>query len=549
MSGGPVPGGGSPERPDLIVHGGDLPATVRALRLVLASADDLFDRGGVPVHLIHGAGDAMPVARRLTVHSVTMKAHEHCRPLRIDSDGKTKTVTLPERAGLMWLDLGAWNLRPLAGVTTAPLLTEDGGILSHSGYNAEHSLWCRAVPALTVPERPSKADAEAALLLLRQRFATFPFAGAALVSRNGVDVIDLRQSPQLAESGFLVALLTAVCRPSLFLAPGVLVSAPPINGAGSGKGQLVRAICAIAFGISPSTFTGGHDRAELDKRLVAELIEAKPVVFLDNLNDTALRSDTLASVLTERPARVRVMGMSQTVPLNSAAFIAATGNGLTVSEDLARRFIPVELDPQCENPEERRFPPGFLADVMRDRVPLLSACLTIWRWGRHTKPKAGLALGSFETWSAWCRDPLLALGCADPVERIRNAKAKDPQRQAAAALFDAWWRRHGKTPTTAFDLHPEVRALIDPQERGRNYIAARLLPMAGTRAAGYVLTAQPPAGKWSAITYALNRTDENAATPGGPEHRDHRGDRPAADPMPPMGPMPPEASTEQDMQA
>src|SRR5215475_547820 len=114
--------------------------------------------------------------------------------------------------------------------------------------------------------------------------------------------VDLSKQPSAAESAFLTALLTACCRPSLWLAPGVLIVAPEISGAGSGKGLLMRAICLIAYGPPPAAFTQGHDRQELDKRLTAVLVEAGPAVFLDNLNSTALRSDTLASVLTERPA-------------------------------------------------------------------------------------------------------------------------------------------------------------------------------------------------------------------------------------------------------
>jgi hypothetical protein len=110
---------------------------------------------------------------------------------------------------------------------------------------------------------------------------------------------------------------------------------------GSGKGLLVRAICTIAFGVRPRAFTAGSERQELDKRLAAELIEAQPVLFLDNANGIALRSDTLASVLTERPARVRLLGQTRMVPLNSIAFVAITGNGLTVTEDLARRSDPL----------------------------------------------------------------------------------------------------------------------------------------------------------------------------------------------------------------
>ena len=71
-----------------------------------------------------------------------------------------------------------------------------------------------------------------------------------------------------------MALMTAACRPNLPLAPGFLVRAPEISGAGTGKGLLVRSICAIAFGIQPRAFTKGADRQELDKRLASDLIEA-----------------------------------------------------------------------------------------------------------------------------------------------------------------------------------------------------------------------------------------------------------------------------------
>lgn len=149
---------------------------------------------------------------------------------------------------------------------------------------------------MTIPDQPSRKEAEAALRLLRQTFRTFPFADAQ--SRKdkglGVQVVDLAASPGLDESTFLVGLLTAVCRSNLWLAPGFLARAPEISGAGTGKGLLVRSMCAIAFGIQPRAFTKGADRQELDKRLASDLIEAAPVLFLDNVNGSMLRSDTLA---------------------------------------------------------------------------------------------------------------------------------------------------------------------------------------------------------------------------------------------------------------
>ena len=453
--------------PELVVHGGNLPATVHALRNLLARAGDVFDRGGVPVRLAYPADGGPPIARVLTYNNVIVLTHSYCQPVRFDADGKSKRVTLPASVANMYLDLGDWCLAPFFGVSMAPLLSADGDIRSAVGYDRERALWCEPVCDVAVPSHPTRSDAETALQTLRRTFRTFPFKDAATIAeRNGIHVVDLTVSPRGPETNFLALLLTAVCRPSLPVAPAGLIVAPETTGAGSGKGLLTRAICAIAFGHAPSAFTGGHHRQELDKRLVAALIEGTPVVFLDNVNSTTLHSATLASVITERPAHVRIMGESRMVPLNSAAFIAITGNGLSVTEDLARRFLIVDLDPQCEDPEARPFKPGFLDTVKCRRAELLSACLTIWRWGRQNEAslRRGLPLGSFEMWAEWVRDPLLNLGCADPVQRIRDAKASDPRRRVVAELFTTWWSSHGSKPLKAADSTRSFWASWTPKD-------------------------------------------------------------------------------------
>jgi hypothetical protein len=491
-------------KPDLIVHASNLPATAEALRDLFAASGKFFDRG-LPVRIVEAADGGPPSAKSLTHHNVVIEAHRLCQPVTFEK-GERKAITLPDRVAQMYLDMeGEWELPPLAGVSTAPLLSADGNVRVADGYDPETALWCSQVPVLTLPPRPTRTDAEAALRRLREAFCTFPF-GDALRRWNatqGVEVVDLLEPPGRDESGFLLAVMTAVCRPSLWVAPGVLFTAPAVSGAASGKGLLVRAISCIAFGIRPRAFTTGSERHELDKRLAAELIEAQPVLFLDNANGIALRSDTLASVMTERPARVRVLGETRMVLLNSAAFVAVTGNGLTVTEDLARRFILCVLDAHCEDPELRPFAAGFLEDIERRRSELLTAALTIWRWGRQNALTRGKPLGSFEKWAEWCRDPLVALGCRDPVERILELKAGDPRRQQIAELFRAWWEHHDAAPTKVNDLADAVKEIADPQGRGRQYLATFVSRLAGTHAAGFVLTRQEPAGKWTAATYAL----------------------------------------------
>jgi hypothetical protein len=185
--------------------------------------------------------------------------------------------------------------------------------------------------------------------------------------------------------------------------------------------------------------------------------------------------------------------------------------------------------------------------VRERRTELLAALLIIWRWGRlAANIKRGLPLGSFEQWCCWVRDPLLALGCQDPVERVSEAKARDGRRQQIGDLFTLWWEKHRDLPVAVSQLDPMLEQLADPQGRGRQYLATRLANLAGTRIAGFVLTRQEAIGRWGKATYALKKTVE------GGDHRGHRGHRDPSQghdangsnhagsegPMTPMTPMP-----------
>jgi hypothetical protein len=516
------------QRPRLLIENASPDRTIAALRDILSDAGFLYDRG-VPVRLAFDPTQGGVLVQVVTPDAIVLMTHTVCRPyiLKGTPDGPAIEVDarLPRPFATMYLDWrGEWRLRPLNGIASAPLLRDDGSIARGEGYDAVSGMWCENVPDLAglVPERPTKKDAEAALHQIRDTFKTFCFADAVMIDSagGGVAVVDTNSAPGRDESAFLVALVTAVCRPSLHPAPGVLLRAAPISGAGAGKGLLARCMSLIAFGREPHAVTAGGSTEELEKRIAAELLEGGPVLFLDNLNNTGLKSDLLASAITERPARVRVLGRSQMLPLNASAFVILTGNGLSVSEDLARRFIAVELDPRCEDPEARPFSSDIRKDVMQRHRELLAAALTIWRWGRITTDiKAGLPLGSFGQWSSWVRDPLLALGCQDPAARVTEAKQRDVRRQTIRELFVIWSDTHHEQPVTASQLHDDVKLALDPQGRGRQFLASQLERLTGVRVAGFILTRQAPVGKWGAATYALNKI--NSAE----EHRDLRDHR------------------------
>jgi hypothetical protein len=201
-------------------------------------------------------------------------------------------------------------------------------------------------------------------------------------------------------------------------------------------------------------------------------------------------------VLTEKPAQVRIMGQSKNVLLNTRAFIGITGNAVEIAEDMARRIICTSLDAHMENPEQRKFRPGFLNEVFSSRDRLLTDALTIWRWGRQNPLQHGKPLGSYELWAEWCRDPLLTLGARDPVDRLDEIKAADPQRRMLVAVFDTWWEKHADNKVKAKDLDTEVIELIDLKaswkkdgnlQFNRQRVARFLSTHADTRVGGYLL--------------------------------------------------------------
>jgi hypothetical protein len=169
------------------------------------------------------------------------------------------------------------------------------------------------------------------------------------------------------------------------------------------------------------------------------------------------------------------------------ALVVVTGNGLQASGDTARRFIYPTLEPPVDNPEQREYPGGFLDNILARRGELLADALTVWRWGRQqSNLKRGLPFGNYERWATWVRDPLLALGCRDPVEGVQDARDRDPHRVNITALFAEWRVWHGSDWVKADDLNFRVRRLIDDKERVPA-IRQKLSQMANTRLGGSVL--------------------------------------------------------------
>lgn len=239
-----------PEEPEglkfLLISKSDPTATAKELARLIAARDDFLFNGYTPVRIAVEA-DGLPRALEVTIDAVRILAHKICTPVK-SRQGELVAAPLSKDIAQLYLNLeGEWGLKSFRGITTAPILRDDGNIRVAAGFDHETGLWCSNIPDVTIPAQPTEDDARAALRSLREYFQTFPYADGVRVTDldTQVERTDFDKPIGLDESTFLVALLTAVCRQSLELAPGIMVRAPTFSGAGTGKG-LASKPCALS---------------------------------------------------------------------------------------------------------------------------------------------------------------------------------------------------------------------------------------------------------------------------------------------------------------
>lgn len=173
---------------------------------------------------------------------------------------------------------------------------------------------------------------------------------------------------------------------------------------------------------------------------------------LDNVT-APLGSAPLALALTATSIKDRLLGSTETKAAPMQAVFLATGNNLQYLGDVARRVVPIAIDPKLERPEERR---GFAHSplppwVQQERPRLVIAALTIVKaYFVAGCPTQGLTpLGSFEAWSDLIRQALVWAGEADPCEGRKEIEAtSNPEFEALNVLLVAWETCYGTREVT-----------------------------------------------------------------------------------------------------
>jgi hypothetical protein len=320
------------------------------------------------------------------------------------------------------------NIPILSALVLAPTLRSDGALIWEQGYDASTGIYLSSDVKVNVPESPTQTDAKVAMGRLLDLISDFDFVNDA------------------ARSVWVAGVLSIVARHTFNGPVPIIIIDASIKGAGKSKLADLASIIASG-GRAPRMFYTDDD-SEMDKRITALALDGSQTVLIDNIAGK-LASPPLDAALTSDRYKGRVLGkseMTSAVPMKIVWF--ATGNGLIIGADTARRSIIARLEPSTDHPEDRTGPrpgvtwkyPDILGYAQEHRAEFLSYALTIVKaFIQAGRPSMGLKpMGSFEAWSDTIRAAIVFAGAADPCETVAQARAADLQASALRMMVECW---------------------------------------------------------------------------------------------------------------
>jgi hypothetical protein len=250
---------------------------------------------------------------------------------------------------------------------------------------------------------------EDAKRVIDELFIEFPFAD------------DKGRSKAVAVAA-MVGLYAAGLLPYTALRPVFIVLA---NAEGAGKTLVAKCAVSPTHGLV-TVDSDLKKNVETAKELLAAVIEARPYILFDNckghINAAALEAFVSAVVF-----KGRILGVSKMFEGENLTTVFITGNGATVSPDMRRRSLFVELFMEDERAEEREFA-SFLDDgTLLDMRPMILAALWAFvrEWNKEQRPKPSRTNSAFPRWAQVIGGIVEHIGYGCPLASAEIADAAD----------------------------------------------------------------------------------------------------------------------------
>ena len=333
-----------------------------------------------------------------------------------------------------------------------PIIAQNGKVVSKLGYSRAGRVFLRSmsVQVPEVPHIPTPADVQKAMrLIMYEALGDFPFADEA------------------SQLHAVALMIQPILRPLLGGTTPLYVINAPTPGSGKGLLKDVTAIPALGIDLpSLKQLTLGADDEEIRKQLTSTLLELPTHIVYDNVS-VRINSASLSRALTSPTWQDRLLGINRIVNIKNRATWVVTGNNVQGTDEIIRRAVFINLDPQMENPGDRPTSdfrhPDLVDWVARSRRDLIWAALVLGRnWIAKGRPLAPGAtnMGSFETWVRVMGGVLDAAGEGGFLLSNRRASRAAAGSEAGMlrSALAAWTDDRGAMWTTTSELPDGVYA-------------------------------------------------------------------------------------------
>ncbi len=260
-------------------------------------------------------------------------------------------------------------------------------------------------------------------------------------------VVDFPFRDQASRENYFGLMITPFIRNAIDgNAPGTLIHAPLER---TGKTKLAEIIGAITIGRRTPAMQISDSNEEMDKRLLAMLLRGETLLHLDNLRER-LDLPCLASLLTATTYQGRLLGSTKILDIPNNLTIVATGNNVKATGEIAKRMVPVCLQPASDAPELRTdFQHADLWGHVRQNRRRLMECLlgAVRLWVNAGKPRGEKPMGGFDEWAAVVGGIMSVVGFEQWLDNASEWRdAADWRRSDLRALVAEWHKEHAGLP-------------------------------------------------------------------------------------------------------